>query len=84
MLETQIEILQLSPERHQAVVDALEHVRFAAVRVAVAERLLTEPQHIIFDADEPDDFTVAYEAINQALGCLAVAHEEIERARFLP
>lgn len=78
------EITNLSPERCQAVADALEHVRLASIRIAVTERLLTEPNLIIFDPDDPDDFTVAYEAVDQALSCLEVARDEIEQARFHP
>ncbi len=54
------------------------------MRVAVAERLLTEPHLIVFDPEGPDDFSVACASVEQAMDCLDVAREEIDTARFAP
>ena len=75
----------LSPQRRQAIAEALEHVRLTSERAAVAENILTDPRlRVVKNDDEPDDLSVAAASIEQALTCLAVAFEEIERARFMP
>lgn len=84
--QTHTNLTTLSPKRQQAIADGLEHVRLTAERVTVAERILTDPRMRVVtnDDDDPDDLSVAVASIEQALTCLAVAFEEIERARFMP
>ncbi len=75
----------LSPARRRALAEALEHVNLAAERAVVAERILTDPRMRVVTPDgDPDDLSVASASVDQALECLAVAFEEIERARFMP
>lgn len=76
----------LSPARRKALQETLEHVRLTAERLTVTDRILTDRYMTLEPREdgEPDDLSVAAASIEHALSCLAVAFEEIERARFMP
>lgn len=77
-------IEKLSEQRQEALATTKEHIALAMQRLEVAKRLLEDPQPADPVNEEPDDLSVAYEAIGQAVSCVGVAFTELDRGRYLP
>ena len=75
---------ELSEQRKEAINLAKEHIDLAIQRLEVARRLLDDPGPGDLLCDEPDDLSVAHEAVGQAASCVAVAFTELDRGRYLP